>query len=318
MPPLFASDQVIEVTLTAPLKALRFDNDPDPEYRPATLALSDGTQLTLRVKPRGKNRRVSEVCQFPPLRLNFDSSADGTVFDGQNKLKLVTFCRRSSSFEQYILKEYLVYRIYNLLTPESFRVRLLSVTYVDPDRPRQTVTRIGFVIEDDDAMAGRNAARVAKVAAVSREELHPDATSRFEVFQYLVGNTDWAATRGPDGDHCCHNAVLIRRDGQHFIPVPYDFDHSGLVDTPYATPSSDLPIRDVSVRLFRGLCRPTGHVEAAIAAIDTQRDAIESLIRSQPQLTSRTASGMLRYLRVYFDIVSDPHRRQQRLLQACR
>ena len=69
----------------------------------------------------------------PPLFVSFgDETARGTLFEGQTMLPLTTHCRDSSSYEQYVLKEYLAYRIYNLLTDKSLRVRLARVRTATP------------------------------------------------------------------------------------------------------------------------------------------------------------------------------------------
>ena len=76
----------------------------------------------------------------------------GTVFDGQNGIKLVSHCRDRDDDEQDVLKEY---RTFNLLTDESFRVRLARITYVDGEDDDDPVVRYAFFIEEAEAMAER-------------------------------------------------------------------------------------------------------------------------------------------------------------------
>jgi len=55
----------------------------------------------------------------------------GTPFAKQESLKLGTHCHGSREYEQYALREYLSYKIFNLFTPRSFRARLAKARYVD-------------------------------------------------------------------------------------------------------------------------------------------------------------------------------------------
>ena len=111
------------------MRDLRGDRTQDSEYREAMLKATDdegmAREVDIRVRTRGNFRL--ENCQFPPLRVNFPASrVGGTVFDGQNGIKLVSHCRDRADDEQNVIEEYLVYRSYNLLTDESFRVRLAA------------------------------------------------------------------------------------------------------------------------------------------------------------------------------------------------
>ena len=93
-----------------------------------------GQSLPINLQLRGITRRTSEICDFAPLRVDFTAAPPATsVFAGQRRLKLVTHCRNSASFQQYVLLEYAAYRLYNLLTPRSFRVRLANITYQGDD-----------------------------------------------------------------------------------------------------------------------------------------------------------------------------------------
>ena len=127
VPALFASHELIEFTIETDYGDLRGDRSQESEYRPAILRMTDDTgaarEIDIRVRTRGRYRL--ENCRFPPLRVNFPrNSMGGTVFDGQNGIRLVSHCRDRDDDEQNVLKEYLVYRTFNLLTDESYRVRL--------------------------------------------------------------------------------------------------------------------------------------------------------------------------------------------------
>jgi hypothetical protein len=81
------------------------------------------------MKTRGHFRKLKENCKYPPLLINFPKDVDrlSSVFSGQKKLKLVMPC----TGDDYIIREWLVYKIYNLITPKSFRARLVRVDLDD-------------------------------------------------------------------------------------------------------------------------------------------------------------------------------------------
>ena len=322
-PPLFASHDVIEVTINAPLKALVNDNDAEPGYRPATLQYDDADgnthTLDIGIRPRGKNRRKKEVCEFPPLRLNFRSSQTaGTVFAGQDKLKLVAHCRRGSSFRQYVLQEYLVYRVLNQLTEQSFKVRLLSVTYNSTDSRKKPLNSHAFVIEDRDHMAARGGFEYRAPQSIRRHELDDEAGTLVGVFQYLIGNTDWSMLDGPGDDRCCHNMVLISRNDGAYVPVPYDFDYSGIINTPYAIPSQAVKIRSVRTRVYRGFCKPPELLAATLQRFRDKKQEIYDLYSGQPGLASATVTKTTKYLDEFYKTIDDERRRERRIVGRCR
>lgn len=323
--PLFDADEPLSITLEGPFARIGRDRTGEPAWFPGTLRLTDaqGTEraLEIRVRARGKNRRKSDVCRFPPLRLSIDDeNAAATVFAEQDKLKLVTHCQPTSAFEQYLLREYLVYRLYNQLTECSYRVRALDIVYRDTERNkrRKDTVRRGFVIEDRSAVAKRCGGKYAKVEQITRAELQPAAASNYELFQYLIGNTDWSMLRGPQGECCCHNGIVVRLPDASYVPVPYDFDAAGFVDTPYAAPSDKLKIDSVTTRLFRGFCRPREVLDATIALYNERRAAMFALVRGQPGLNNNTRKALDRYLKRFFDTVNHPRHRAEEIEGHCR
>ncbi|MEX2048159.1 MAG: hypothetical protein WEB90_01115, partial [Gemmatimonadota bacterium] len=229
--PLFQSEEPLRMTLRTDIDFLRRERSDSIEVEStATFIDLDGSEVTrpVDVRVRGNFRAARANCNFPPLRLDFPrGEMDGTVFEGQNRLKLVTPCQDNrDAFQRYILDEYLAYRVFNLLTLASFRVRLVEITYEDVNGRYDTRTKMAFVIESDEAMAERNRSIFLEVP-----EMHPvmaDAEQSMltGMFNYMIGNLDWSAVR-------FHNVVLMRtEDGRH-LTVPYDFDFSGLVNARY-------------------------------------------------------------------------------------
>ena len=82
--PLFQDDQPLEITITAPLTALMRER-PDEDYLTGhiryTVSHGNTVDFDVGIRTRGKYRRQSKICPFPPLRLNFRSSqTKGTLF----------------------------------------------------------------------------------------------------------------------------------------------------------------------------------------------------------------------------------------------
>ena len=51
-----------------------------------------------------------------------------------------------------------------------------------------------------------------------------------------------------------HNVEMLYLNSAAFA-IPYDFDHSGIVNAYYAKPNPMLNIRSVRDRVYRGMCR---------------------------------------------------------------
>ena len=322
--PLFASDDAIALTVELPLRPLRGDRGQDsPEREAVAVFPGPGGELMrvdVQIRTRGRFRLQRQICDFPPLRLNLPrSQVQNTVFDGQDKLKLVTHCRdRDLAFQQYVLQEYLAYRLYNILTEASFRVRLAWVTYVDSEGRRDPMSRYAFFIEDVDDMAARNGWDVLEVRNVHPYDLRASQLRMLEVFHYMIGNTDWSVVAPERGkDYCCHNGRVIGNMRGVALPVPYDFDLAGVVDARYARPAPDLEIRYVRERLFRGFCSPREEVEAALVLFQQQRPAIYELYRSQVGLDSAQLRITTEYLDEFYEVIGDSAEVTAEFMEKC-
>ncbi len=322
---LFASNDPLTLTIEAPLEAIFKEREQVSSYHPGVVILedSDGSRVRLDVqlKTRGKFRLNPRHCGFPPLRINFKKKqVEGTIFSGQDKLKLVTHCQdKRADYEQYILLEHLAYRTYNLLTDLSYQVRLARITYVDTEGVREPLTKYAFFIEDEDDMAGRVGWGVVQVPMVPPFEYEQDQLNLAEVFQFLVGNTDWAAfVSPPDKAVCCHNITVIGRPAGPVYPVPYDFDWTGLVSARYARPDPSLPIRSVRQRLYRGICRDRGQLDATLPAFQEQKEAIYALYQDQEGLEEKQVERTVKYLDEFYEIIGDPKKVKREIHDRCR
>lgn len=319
--PLFAADEAIEITLALPLRTLVDERARRPSVK-GTLAVAgtdaDSIPLDVEVRPRGRHRLAH--CTFPPLRLDFKrGQVAGTLFAEQNRLKLVAPCRSGASYEQYLELEYLVYRMYEQLGGVAFRVRRARMRYVDVEQHHEILEAPAFLIEPLDGVAARFDLTDVESPRIPLSELEPRALTTLALFQFLIGNTDWAATGAAAGEDCCHNAdVLAPRDGRGgWVLVPYDFDHAGIVDADYATPSEGLGLTSVRQRRYRGFCRTNGYLDEAIHALNTARPALEALLQSE-RLAPRSRTDALGYLDRSYEILNDAEERQREIVGRCR
>ncbi len=324
--PLFAEDALLEVTFTAPFRALSRDRADEPERRPGTLSWTDadGEQaLPVEFEPRGKSRRDRNVCTFPPLWVHFEKdTVKGTLFKKQNKVKVVTYCRSPANFQDYVVKEYLVYRIFNELSDASFRVRLARIHYQEAGSDKKPITRYGFFIEHKKRLGKRLDLKIVDPAErIPIASLVPEQAAIAELFQFMVSNTDFSFIAPPAEDTCCHNAVLFDAEGdavdgvgasRHLV-VPYDFDRTGFVSPPNGAPAENLGQRTFRDRVYRGFCRSPEYLAAAIEQTQAARPAIEALVREQAELSPRSRDRALAYLASYYEILERPRDLERQL-----
>ncbi len=321
--PLFADDSLLEVTVEAPLTTL-IDERPNDAYLEGTFTITAADQservLDLKLRTRGNYRRDREHCDFPPIRLNFTTAEIGdTVFAGQDKLKVVTHCRtKDKRFEQYVVREYLAYRILNLLTDISYRVRLLRINYIDTEGG-EPISRLGFLLEDDEHVAARNRLQVVKTGNIALETLDREQQSLVDMFQYMIGNTEYSLYISEPDKDCCHNADLLSQTGSApYMPLAYDFDFAGLVDAPYAEPNPRYKLRHVRQRLFKGQCRNNDLLPETIEQFLKTEDDVYILIDGLETLDDRSRKHLSRFLGLFYKRISDPKSLSKRFERRCR
>jgi hypothetical protein len=214
--PLFECDEVLAFELELPMKTLyrRAESRPDLD---GVLRYVDESGETLsfdvRLTTRGHSRL--EICTFPPLSVNLKrKQVENTIFAGQNKLKIVTPCRRGGRYEDYLRQEYGIYKAYNVVADPSFRVRLLEITFRDSQGKLKPEVRTAFFIESIKEVAERSGMETVKLNSIPPRHLDPVNSSVYELFQFLVANTDWSKSKGPGDEDCCHNGKVLRLPGQ--------------------------------------------------------------------------------------------------------
>ena len=314
-PPLFASEDVLHFTIEAPLEDIFRHRDQESEEYPGVIVVDAGTTLDtvdVDIRTRGRSRLDRSICRFPPLRLDFPTSrVEGSVFEGQDKVKLVTHCRDDDDYEQDVLEEALVYRAFNLLTDRSFRVRVARITYVDTRGDDDPRIRYGFLIEHEDAVAERLGLKYVVTPSVSPDYSDPDHLALLEVFQYMMGNADWSAfSADPGSEECCHNTKPVGATVGPIFALPYDFDVTGFVRSRYAERLfrgnlERLGLRDLRDRRFRGLCQSEDRWPEVMDLMVARRGAIEGMIRGQEGLEDDVREDALEYLGEFYDLLDD-------------
>jgi hypothetical protein len=313
---LFDAAEPLALTLTADFGAITKQRGTEKRDLPGVLSYvaASGESVALPVQLRTRGHFRLATCQYPPLKVTFDREHSAhTLFAHQGGLKLSVQCRGGRSYANYVLEEYLIYRAYNLLTERSFRVRLARVTYADAAGKHAPETRNAFFVEDDDRMARRNAGQVFEQKGVLQPDLDFEQMGVTAVFQYMIGNTDWAVS-------ALHNIVLIRDSSGVLYPVPYDFDWSGVIWTPYAQPDPRLQIRTVRERTFRGTCRAPQEFDALFVRFNRQKDAIYALYRSMEAegLEAKRIQQALDYYDEFYKTINDAGRVRREFIRGCR
>ena len=300
--PLFAEHDVLPVTLVADFKSINKDRNPQSrQLYPGVVRVGEqNAEIVTQFRARGKSRRRATTCDYVPLKLEFGKKVGpGTVFAGQDALKLVVQCRGGDEFEQYLLKEYLAYRIHNVITPYSFRPRLARVTYVDKASGKVSGTRLGMFLEDDKEVAKRLEGRIVELPRLTFADLASDPLMTSMIFEYMIGNTDMSI-------YALHNFVVVQRPDKSLHPVPYDFDMSGLVNAPYAVPARGFMIKSVTERVYRGPCRSQELVDPYVANFVAKQDAVRALPDAIPGISRTVRDEARDYINSFYRSVRSP------------
>lgn len=320
-PPLFEGDDALVITLEARwAQVLRKERAPAPHA--AVLGYTDPQGRAHRIAATVETRGVTRlrVCRFPPLRVRLAPAATrGTVLEGQRSLKLVTHCQPGPLYERYYARELLAYRIYHLVSQASFRVRPLEVTYLETGGGKPNGPRFAFLVEDLRDVARRGGHAVSREASFAPADYDPRVLTRFMLYQYLLGNTDWDVTAGPRPGECCHNVRVVgSEDPRTRIPVPYDFDSAGLVNASYAAPHERLPITSVTQRLYRGFCVHNAALEPVRREFLEHRPAIMALVQGQPSLGPQDRRAAIDYIDAFYAVLGDDTRFAREITAKCR
>jgi hypothetical protein len=313
---LFSTHEPLAFTLAADFKAIGKDRNPNSTKTYAAtieVASQDGTtaSIPVQIRTRGHVRRRPDICSFAPLRVEFTKGGTkGTVFTGQSAIKLGTHCQDGSSFDQYVIREYSVYRLYNLITPRSFRARLAKATYQDSVTKKSLGTHSALWIEDDEDVAKRLGGRIVDVTGITFRRVDQEAVAIMMLFEYMIGNTDLSMISP-------HNVRFVQTPAGKRYPVPYDFDYSGLVDAGYAVPAKGLGIEKVRDRLYRGPCMTVEELQPHLDRLRGLKPEVMALYDTLPDLTASSRKNITGYLEEFYRTIDRPADVKRDLVAKC-
>lgn len=300
---LFADNDLLNLELNGNIRAVNDDRGDLPVFHPLTLMYRDKNNnlisLPVEVKTRGHFRKLRENCTYPPLLIGFPNkdSTQSTVFADQLKLKLVMPCKDDS----YVVKEWLVYKLYNLVTPNSFRARLVKVTLNDTQKKKQSPALYGILLEDEKDVAKRNDLVLVNKKLVRPEKTETNAFLNMAVFEYMIGNTDWSV-------QYLQNIKLLAKDSLGVpLTVPYDFDHAGMVSAPYARPAEELQMNSVKERRYRGYCVPDmKRFDQTIALFNSLKEKFYAVYTGCTYLEAKYIKSMTEYFDEFYKTINNP------------
>lgn len=294
----FGTDEIQEISLKFDISFF-IRKKPVDDYLDAELVFYNSPEdsVTTKIKLRSRGVRRNELCQFPPIRLNFNKASVGfSDLDSIGNVKLVTHCKGGKIFERYLMKEYLAYKLFNIVTDTSFRVRLLKINYIDTGRKNNVITSYGFVIEPSEIIERRIQARELEDIIVRESYINRDALDRMAMFNMMIGNVDFQV-------ETLHNIKTYKPvdfNNVFSIVIPYDFDYSGLVNTYYAVPTEHLYITDVTQRIYLGPCRDEARYRSLADEFMGHREDFINVIEQFEYLDQNSKREMLNFLAGFF------------------
>ncbi len=302
---LFDSDELLEITLEFDQKHFLEKTAKTETFDgilKARLSETDSLDRKITLKYRGESRY--ERCGYPPLEINFKKTVYLDSDSGKvKKIKLVHQCQRGATYEEYIKREYLVYKLYSVLTDTSFRVRLLKINYIDSKGVRKPVTSFGFFIEPKSLVAQRTNNVVIKSMNLTQKNMAPAAIDRMAIFNYMVSNWDWSVP----GQHNVDILKSMTFEGSGLgIPVPFDFDLTGIVNAEYAIPPPEMGIESNRIRVFSGICRNREVFQKELMMFLDKKDEFYSVINNYPYLSNASKKDILNFLDQFFYQLEKP------------
>ncbi|MGQ1911058.1 hypothetical protein ACT3CE_14875 [Marinifilum sp. RC60d5] len=302
--PMFSSDQLIKIEIKGDLLGLINDIDQERSYHDCTLKVQNlekekWVHLNVKIKTRGNFRLRKQNCNFPPLRFKIPVSiAKGTVFEGQNRLKYVSHCQSQiKNYDQHTIEEYLIYKMYNVITDHSYRVRLTQTTFIETNT-NDTLVKYGFFLEDKDDVATRNGKTILNFKNIKQYDVDRKSMVMLSLFQLMIGNADWDVTR-------LHNIDVISVD-KHSIPVavPYDFDWSGIINHSYFTLSPKIDPDAKYKRQYKGMQWSREELENAFMEFKELRNIFLEKITTCQYLNPENRNKLVSYIDEFYHLIN--------------
>ena len=294
-------NDITEVFMKTDMKGLQ-KNKYKETYQAAEFSFfkNDSTQYSFEIKVRARGNMRKKACQHAPLKLNFSKSAlEAKAFKPIYKYKLVCQCASAKSGEQLLLKEFLAYKLYNIITDNSFKTHLITINYEDT-KGKKTRIRYGFLLENDDELAARLNGSIIDADSMKFKDINRRNMVQLGLFQYMIGNTDYNLKE-------MHNLKAVQpKNTNDAILIAYDFDSSGLVDARYALPHPMLPIQDVKDRWFNMKGCSGKEIQEHVDHFQNCKTDILDYCQSFSILNSQSHKTSMEYIEAFYVIIENP------------
>lgn len=314
--PLFDEDLPLQIQLEFGRKEL-LENTNDSTYMPTNFRLSDGEIYAIEGQVRSRGNFRKQNCYYIPLKIKVRPDAvKGSPLEGTSKFKLVLPCKLEKGNDDATVKEFIAYKIYEQLMPYHFKTRLLDIQWKNTDgkRPKMFSAR-GFILEDIDEMAARYGTPEIKRRILAMQQ--DDTTSvGVAYFEYLIANTDFSTRMR-------HNIKLIYKDGR-ILPVPFDFDLSGLVNASYAEVTNvqylSKRIYEVTDRAYKGYLRDARVMQYMRRHFIERKDPVMATITEYGRYleNKRDIKTMQVFLSEFYKVFEDEKKFERLILRHAR
>ncbi len=306
-------DSALDLYLTLNWKSIE-RHKKDQTYLPAQVKLRTphGDSLNLDLKARTRGHMRLDICAYPPIKLKFDKGELAKhSLSSLNEMDLVHHCQDGDQYNQYLLREYMCYKLYELVSPYHFHTQLVRLHYQNPAGAEAHETSFAFLVENPEELVDRLQSKLNKNKIVTSTAVEKLSFLRMSLFQFMIGNTDWyVPTR--------HNIEFIGVPGfKLLVTVPYDFDYSGIVDTPYAASHESLKLPSVTIRYYQGWCQTEDEVNEAVKIFEDQKEKILSMCDHIQGFSERSKKYTREYLKDFFDIIENPRKLENQIIRHC-
>jgi hypothetical protein len=303
--PLFEQDDILEVSLRFDLSGFLKKPDKNQSFDGImTFHFSETDTLDRKVTIKYRGQSRYERCRLPPMRIIFKQPVYEVSDSARiKKMKLVNQCQSGALYDDYVIKECLVYKLYNVITDTCFRVRLLKVNYIDTENKKKPVVQYGIFIEPEELLAKRTDIVEVKTRSLTQKNMHPLMIDRIAIFNYMVSNWDWSVP----GQHNISVFSSAKYDLAGMgIPVPFDFDLTGIVNADYAIPPPGIGIETNRDRMFTGICRTREEYKTELMMFLDKKDEFYSVVDNYPYLGKASKRDIITFLDQFFSQLEKP------------
>lgn len=296
---IFESEKLMEISLELDLKSYLKKDFKESLDAVLTFHLDKTDSLSRNVKVNNRGTFRSSYCKYPPLEIYFAKTVQAYSGSGKvHRLKLFTCCDSGDQYDEYVLREYLVYKLYNVLTDTSYRVRLLKVSLIDTQKKKKPIIQYGFFLEPKEVLAERINSKVLESTKLGQKHVIPEVMDRLAIFNYMISNYDWSVTGQ-------HNVTILQTLTSNpsglGIAIPHDFDGTGVVNALYAVPTSESGLKSIRDRIFLGTCRSKEVFQEELKKFLDKKKELYRVVADFPYLNRNSKKDVTDFLDEFFD-----------------